>query len=1323
MYCNFEPAVVEHCTTPLLWPQLLIKAKDWMRMARAREKAIVPKLLVEIQALEKEIRSVSSKRGISDTERSKGVAALTSQVRKLKQKRVLQLKSKARARHRLEGERPTKYWTGLHREVKPRDVMYALEKDGERRPDGSPVYETDSNAMADLARKHHENLQRDECGMKPPEQREEDIQAVLDSIDAKLSPGQAAEMSGLVTYDECELALRFSKSASSPGLDGITYEVWKTLHARHIEDSRHESRATLDVLYVLCEAFKDIQLHGVAAAAGFNEGWMCPIYKEKGEKTKIVNYRPITLMNTDYKLLSKTLSIRLASVAEDIIHPSQAGFVPGRRLRNHTQLARMMIDWAEITESNGAIVALDQEKAYDKVAHDYLWRVLETFGVPEDFITTVRSLYTNANTSVMINGVPSKPYCVYRGVRQGDPMSCLLFDLAIEPLSAMIRKSELRGFNIPGTVEAVKATLFADDTTVYLTEDDDFSTLQNILDVWCSAAKARFNIRKTEIIPIGERTYRDRVAETYKLAGTWKNYPAGVRMAAQGEPVRVLGAFIGNGVEQVDVWTPTLEKVSAVLERWQRGISTIEGRRHVVQMFIGGMTQFLTDVQCMPKQVCKRLERILRGYLWNDRKRPPVSMEQVCAPFENGGLGILDLEARNDAIDIMWLRAYLDFNSDRPMWAYIADDIFARTVTLGCTARDETVRMNPLLQSWRPKVLALPRPLQAMIQVSEKYNLRVEGLAFSRSILRGMPMWYHIHGDKEAMTKLTRVSNAVRCLRDRHELRVVGDFEAFANNFHAPGHLSKTSCKCAGCELARNQDGCEKPYLCAERAKSLLDTLPPKWDPRGEHPCDYEEEIYQVHKQRAEEIGNGLVPFDRRISTAGNVGEAFRIFTSGNVSNERLNTEEPERTRAYAIAATDGSCLKNGQADASAGAGVYFGPGDPRNVSVKLPATLQQSNQTGEAVASLLATKAVPDDTPLVEETDSETVMKSVTTWLRKHEDAGYTLQRNATETRALVAALRSRKAVTMFRWIKGHDGHEGNEMADQLAGQGARKAVADEIDVVVPEIWKVSGCKLSKITQKIAYHAIKQKQLPNLKKRERTEANMKKILDDLKVSFGKEMAPHMIWTSLRGKHISRECRQFLWMSIHDGYMVGDKWLRPKMSDELRARAPCGTCGDLETMEHILFNCRAVGREAVWELLEETWELTGRPWVVPGWGTLGAGCASFPSDSGDESPSVSALWTILVSESLYFIWKMRCERVIRNEGREFTTREVTRRWYSTIDRRLELDRRSCAKYLGPSALSAATVARIWEPVLHPRGELPHNWVTDSGVLVGIRRGR
>ncbi len=120
-----------------------------------------------------------------------------------------------------------------------------------------------------------------------------------------------------------------------------------------------------------------------------------------------------------------------------------------RKIEDQVKLAKFLLNYAEAVEENGIIVALDQEKAYDRINHTYMLRVLEHMGFPPKFYNTVKSLYTNAETIVMINGEMSEPFFVTRGVRQGDPLSCLLFNLAIEPLACLLRNSDLKGVKIP----------------------------------------------------------------------------------------------------------------------------------------------------------------------------------------------------------------------------------------------------------------------------------------------------------------------------------------------------------------------------------------------------------------------------------------------------------------------------------------------------------------------------------------------------------------------------------------------------------------------------------------------------------------------------------------------------------------------------------------------------------------------------------------------------------------------------------------------------------------------------------------------------------
>ena len=156
------------------------------------------------------------------------------------------------------------------------------------------------------------------------------------------------------------------------------------------------------------------------------------------------------LLNTDYKLLTKVLALQLLDDISNLVHTNQTGFIPRRSIFNNIRLASCIINYAELTKSNGVIVALDQEKAYDKIKHNYLWKTLEQFHIPETFIHMAKALYAQAYTQVTINGIFSSPFQVTRGMCQGDLLSCVLFNLAIKPLACQIRcDMSLKGFNMP----------------------------------------------------------------------------------------------------------------------------------------------------------------------------------------------------------------------------------------------------------------------------------------------------------------------------------------------------------------------------------------------------------------------------------------------------------------------------------------------------------------------------------------------------------------------------------------------------------------------------------------------------------------------------------------------------------------------------------------------------------------------------------------------------------------------------------------------------------------------------------------------------------
>ncbi|KAJ7616837.1 hypothetical protein DFH06DRAFT_899171, partial [Mycena polygramma] len=218
----------------------------------------------------------------------------------------------------------------------------------------------------------------------------------------------------------------------------------------------------------------------------------------------------------------------------------------------------------------------------------------------------------------------------------------------------MLRMSDLKGYSVPRILEKVVVKMFADDTTVYLDEGDSFDELQRLLEKWCLASSAKFNVSKTEIIPVGSPEYRDSVIQARQLNENDSPIPANIHIAKDGESVRILGGHVGNKISDFAMWTPVVEKIDAALARWDQLHPTLEGRCQIVQITIGAMTQYLTQVNEMPKHIFKHLVRAEREFMWGG-KAAPVSMEMLMAPRDAGGKNLLDLQSRNEALKFVKL--------------------------------------------------------------------------------------------------------------------------------------------------------------------------------------------------------------------------------------------------------------------------------------------------------------------------------------------------------------------------------------------------------------------------------------------------------------------------------------------------------------------------------------------------------------------------------------------------------------------------------------------------------------------------------------------
>ena len=1292
-----------------------------LHMAKEREKAIVPRYLLERRILELERDQLLKHSDLDDYEKRQLLNKNIKDLEVLEQKYHMERRDKISVKNRLEGETMCKYWTRSNKQTNPRDIIYALKKCDQGA--NEPTYENNSLRMAELAKDYHNNLQHKVRDI-PDDIREGKIKKVLSAITTRTSDSQKNELNEVISSNEILKALREANNSSAPGPDGIPYVFWKSMNSQFINDSKLNQnggtqRPLCNVIELLKRLYEDIQNFGIVCNSSFSEGWMCPLYK-KNERSDIANYRPITCLNTDYKVFTKALATRLANVVPDLIHPSQAGFIPGRSITDQTKLIRMMIHFAEAKEQNGLIVALDQEKAYDKIDHQYLWRTLETFQIPPYFINTVKSLYATAKTRIMINGEMSLPWQIIRGVRQGDPLSCLLFDLAIEPLAASLRKSELKGYSIPGQVEKLIATLFADDTTTFLSIEDDFGALNKILDDWCIASKANFNISKTEVIPIGSPEFRESVIRNRCTKPGGSTIPDNIHIVEEGTSIRILGAWFGNKADASAPWTSVLEKIDKSLAAWEKSNPTMEGRRLIAQMVIAGMTQYLTQVQGMPANVERLLTRRAVRFMWAG-KCSLVNEQTLFKPLGAGGWALVDIKSRNKAIDIMWLKSYLKFGPDCPTWAYLADALMAINPPKSDEKVDTRIKVNPFLQSWKTKVSSrevICSDIYSLFKTANEFNVRPEGLAFSCNVMRKIPIWYHFAADSRI--RHMNKGRTINCLKENHRIISVGDTESLAKALSATVHTALDECECRDCMEIENRYGCMHPHSCVMKANELLSMLPSKWNPVAPQPDDRLD-----HPIALPPSGDGLSPttFNARLAMPGSLADIFRIFTAGPQYLEVFSPpppDEPPNEITVCLGSAKG-CPDNEGGSQRIGSGLGLSGNEALHLGGSWMIDSDSSNSTGELLAVLFASMSMGTRSPMTIQTRSSGTIASLTKQLEKCENSGFLDVKNAGILRIVVGRLRMHAAPIIFQNID----DSSPTVTESLALSRAKEAVNNVRPLILPPIpteLHLTGAMLSKVTQASAYKAIRcQISTPA---RPRTVKMMSEIVQSIKESNHVSPSENQVWASFRSVDFARPLRVFLWKCAHDAYRVGMYWDKPNMRDDLKDRVNCKHDRELDSMNHILTECTCPGQATVWNLAGDIWKRkAGSPLSKQSLSSILASALTVKCDgNGRPSQGLTRLYRLLVTEAASLIWHLRCERIIQNEDHPHSEIEITNRWNKRILSRAELDFKLTNKRLGKKAIPLPIVLATWgdtEVIVISKAQGQCR-PSPGGVLVGSR---
>jgi exonuclease III len=442
-----------------------------------------------------------------------------------------------------------------------------------------------------------------------------------------------------LTSADYDAALEGLTRGKAPGMDGLTVEFYR----RFWRFLRGPFVAMAD------ESFRRGCLPLSARRA------VISLLHKKGDRQTLRNWRPVSLTNTDYKVIAKALATRLRSVIADVVSEEQGCGVPGRSILDNVAFIRDAIRWANDTRENLAILALDQQGAFDRVEHQFLFRTLREMQFGEAFIKKVATLYAQASCVVRVGNSLTPPVALGRGVRQGCPMSGHLYAIAIEPLLLRIKRS-VSGMLLPSTPPTrLGLSAYADDVTVFLTDAGDLEAIHSAFSDYAAQSGARLNREKS----------------TGLLCGPWRRggeRPRGCyKWATDG--AKFLGVWLGNDPveERRRVEADLSDRVRLGIARWERvaGRLSLRGRVRVANQYLAPkLWHTLHHVQ-LGTAAIRSLQAIFVDFVWGGG-RHWVDAETLCAPVGQGGLGLVDVRDKVSAFRIQSVMRYLAAGDDDP---------------------------------------------------------------------------------------------------------------------------------------------------------------------------------------------------------------------------------------------------------------------------------------------------------------------------------------------------------------------------------------------------------------------------------------------------------------------------------------------------------------------------------------------------------------------------------------------------------------------------------------------------------------------------------
>lgn len=366
--------------------------------------------------------------------------------------------------------------------------------------------------------------------------------------------------------------------------------------------------------------------------------------KDKDNATTLKNWRPISLLNYDYKILSKLLANRISDVLDTIVHPDQTCSVRGRSIQDNLHLLRNIIDYVNQKNIPCAFLSLDLEKAFDRVEYSFLFSTLEKFGFGPVILKWLKLCYTDIFGHVLINGFVTDPFFIQRGVKQGCSLSPLLFCLFLEPLARKIRGDpDIVGVKMPGIDDSAKVSLYADDINGILTTDLSIQKFLHWKHLYSTVSGSKLNMKKTKGIWLGK----------------WKSRSDHAFGISWIEKTKILGVLIGNNVSDDDIWHPIWVKIQNTLHQFKNRNLTFTGKSHIINYLVTSKIIYTGSVVLLPKHYLTLFTRAIFQFFW-PCKSEPVARAVLHNTKLEGGFGIAHIEAKLHSLYMKHVQRFLN---------------------------------------------------------------------------------------------------------------------------------------------------------------------------------------------------------------------------------------------------------------------------------------------------------------------------------------------------------------------------------------------------------------------------------------------------------------------------------------------------------------------------------------------------------------------------------------------------------------------------------------------------------------------------------------